>query len=382
MFYRFPILRTIDDVLPHIEGREEFVVAERDFGTVINYVVAKQDTFDMTGPDDLGGAIRRECRGLIFDKEGILISRPFHKFFNIGEREETQEHLIDTTKAHTVMEKMDGSMIRPFLVDGYLRLGTKMGITNISMDAEVWLAQQDPQLKEELGAYCRLGFTPLFEWISPDNKIVLDYSEPKLVLLAFRSNLDGVYVTPTKKFGFDVPDTYGSIFDLASFISTNRKKENREGDIIRFTSGYMVKLKNDWYVRLHKVLDKIRQERNVIDIILNEELDDLLPRLPEDKKVEVKSLEKKFWWAFEKKEQELIKLHSMAVAEYGDDRKGIATVFMPTFVSKDDAPLIFRMLDGKPVRDLLLNQVRKSLSSGTKWDQCSEWLGLKRKEKQ
>ena len=30
MHYTFPEIRTINDVLPHIEGREEFIVAERE----------------------------------------------------------------------------------------------------------------------------------------------------------------------------------------------------------------------------------------------------------------------------------------------------------------------------------------------------------------
>ncbi len=81
MNYCFPEICHINDVLPHIEGRDEFVVAEREGYTVVNYVVAMADTFDMTGPDDLGGAIRRECRGLIFGPDGALMSRPFHKFF-------------------------------------------------------------------------------------------------------------------------------------------------------------------------------------------------------------------------------------------------------------------------------------------------------------
>jgi hypothetical protein len=30
MHYEFPMIRHISDVLPHIEGREEFIVAERE----------------------------------------------------------------------------------------------------------------------------------------------------------------------------------------------------------------------------------------------------------------------------------------------------------------------------------------------------------------
>lgn len=47
MNYTFPEIRHISDVLPHVEGRSEFVVAEREGYTVINYVVAMADTFDM-----------------------------------------------------------------------------------------------------------------------------------------------------------------------------------------------------------------------------------------------------------------------------------------------------------------------------------------------
>lgn len=110
MHYKFPEIRTIADVLPAIEGRSEFIVAEREFGTVINYVVAMADTFKMEGPDDVMGAIRRECRGLIFAPDGTLMSRPFHKFFNVNEKDETQINALDMSQPHVVMEKMDGCL--------------------------------------------------------------------------------------------------------------------------------------------------------------------------------------------------------------------------------------------------------------------------------
>src|SRR6056300_703720 len=209
MHYAFPEIRTIQDVLPHIEGREEFIVAEREGYTVINYVVAMADTFDMTGPYDLGGAMRRECRGLIFDADGNLMSRPFHKFFNVNERAETQTHEIDMSQPHVIMEKMDGSMIRPILVDGYLRLATKMGVTNVAMDAEAWLAAQDPSLKEWLRQCVEDSVTPIFEWVSPFNQIVLAYETADLVYLGTRDNATGAYVMDTSC-PFNTVPRYGS----------------------------------------------------------------------------------------------------------------------------------------------------------------------------
>ena len=55
---------------------------------------------------------RRECRGLIFCAETHkVISRRLHKFFNIGELPETQAELIDITRPHIILEKMDGYLL-------------------------------------------------------------------------------------------------------------------------------------------------------------------------------------------------------------------------------------------------------------------------------
>lgn len=376
MHYRFPVIRHIDDVLPHVEGREEFVVAERDFGTVINYVVATADTFDMTGPDDLGGAVRRECRGLIFDRDGNLMSRPFHKFFNISEREETQSHAVDITQPHVIMEKMDGSMIRPILVDGYLRLATKMGVTNVAMQAEAWLAGQDPSLKEWLRVCVINNITPIFEWVSPFNQIVLAYEEADLVYLGSRCNLTGKYFMEVGN-PFTCVPRYGSVEgNIADYVARQREAEGREGDIIAFDNGHRLKVKNDWYVRIHKTVERIVFDRNIVNLIINEEVDDVVPMLPQVQADRVREFETRFWEAFRRKESELDILYRIAAHDYENDRKRIALEFVPTLKNKVDASFIFRMLDGHNLRELLLQHIEKNISSNTKWDACAEWMGM------
>ena len=85
MRYQFPRIEHINDVLPAIEGREEFIVGERDWGKVINYMVNLVDTFPPVAT--AGGsakmreeqsrlkALRRECRGLLFYPDGRIMSR-------------------------------------------------------------------------------------------------------------------------------------------------------------------------------------------------------------------------------------------------------------------------------------------------------------------
>lgn len=374
MHYEFPHIRHISDVLPHISGREEFIVAERDFGTVINYVVAMADTFNMTGPDDLGGAIRREARGLIFDRDGNLMSRPFHKFFNINERDETQMNVIDMSQPHVVMEKMDGSMIRPILVDGYLRLATKMGVTNVAMDAEAWLAAQDPSLKKWLRRCVEDSVTPLFEWISPFNQIVLAYEEADLVYLGTRCNTSGWYMMDASGNRFNTVPRYGSVEgNISDYIARQRGAEGREGDIIRFADGQMLKIKNDWYVRIHKTVDRIVFDRNIVDLIINEEVDDVLPMLPQVQADRVRDFESRFWAAFKETEAGIAEIYIDATRY--ESRKDVATIFAKT-VDKTVMPFIFRMLDGNDLRELMLDHVRKSISTNTRWDECAKWLGM------
>lgn len=376
MNYTFPMIRHIDDVLPHIEGREEFVVAERDFGTVINYVVAMADTFNMSGPDDLTGAIRRECRGIIFNRDGYLMSRPFHKFFNINEREETQTHVLNISQPHVVMEKMDGSMIRPILVDGHLRLATKMGVTDVAMQAEAWLAAQDPSMAAWMRQCVEDSVTPIFEWVSPFNQIVLAYEEADLVYLGTRDNATGAYVMDTSC-PFTVVPRYGSVDgSITDYITRQREAEGREGDIIRFADDHMVKVKNDWYVRIHKTLERIIFDRNIVNLIINEEVDDVIPMLPQAQADRVRDFEARFWTAFTQKENRLYGLRIATQQTYEDDRKRIALEFISSLEDKADAPFIFRMLDGHDLRELMLDHVRKSVSSNTKWDQTATWLGM------
>lgn len=383
MRYKFPIIRTIDDVLPHIEGRDEFIVAQREGYSVINYVVSMSNTFDMTGPDDLGGAIRRECRGLIFYPDGRLMSRPFHKFFNVNEREETQQHIVelDLKFDHELMEKMDGSMIRPVYVNGCIRLGTKMGVTEVAMAAETYLASR-PDSGEIMNWMLRCvkaGITPIFEFVAPNNQIVIPYEQADLVLLAMRVNETGMYLvdqnsTPA---GITRVPVYGSVQgNLADYISRAREREGREGDIVRFADGHMLKIKNDWYVRIHKTMDRVRFDRHIVELILNEQLDDAIGLLPQVEADRIRKFEADFWDALKRTAHRLEMLVQIARDQYGGDRKRVALELVPVLEHKESAAFIFGSLLGRDMREQIITHVKKYMSSNTRWAECAKWLGM------
>jgi len=372
MNYQFPVIEHIRQVLPHIEERSEFIVKERIFGTVVNYVVARPNSFDMDGPNDLGGAIRRELRGIIFDHHGHITSRPFQKFFNVGERLETLVSNVDLTQEHVILEKADGSMIRPMLFEGALLLGTKMGFTDVGADATKLLT---PELSDWLRDLVDRGKTPLMEYVSPDNKIVVQYRESKLILLAIRDTVTGAYDSLPESCPIEIVKSHGSVSgDANKYLESIRGDEGREGIIIRFPSGHMMKSKNDWYVLLHKTKDRIRFERNICDVIINETLDDLLPILDEDDTKTVLDFQKKFDHLFMSTITRLENVICEAKTRFEGNKKRVALEMIPILRHKEDSPFIFSALDGKDLRTGLISKIKSSVTNIAKYDELMDWM--------
>jgi RNA ligase len=385
MNYKFPFLVDYGPVLSAIKGLDEFVIARRDGYSVINYVVQTPETFSATHDSmivDAAGVYHpkwvylRECRGLIFDGSGKLISRPFHKFFNLNEKEETQINAINFQNIF-IQDKMDGSMIRPVIVNSHLRLATKMGITEVSMQAETWLASRNPEYQEWVYHQYKLGYTPLFEWIGPNNKIVVDYTEEELVLLAIRDNLTGMYLDISEvECPFKICPSYTAPKDIKSFVEEKSKETGCEGYIINFLDGHKLKIKNDWYVRIHKVKDRIRTDRHILSLMLNNELDDLLPFLDNQDLTRVSDYEVKFWKCFQSRFSELVNLSKWAIDQAQGDRKVLATEVIPKLDDPHAARYIFACMDGKSISGMLMDLAKASCSNNKSYEKFCEIIGI------
>lgn len=265
----FPI-RHIDDVLPFVWDRKDFVVADKGDYTVIDYVFAGEDTFDHPA--------RIECRGTKFAPDGSVLARPLHKFMNIGQTPDTQPDKIDFSQPHVIMDKLDGSMIHPALVNGDVVFMTRMGRTDVAQKAERHL----PEVKDFCRGLLLGGATPVFEWTAPENRIVVRYEESALTLLAVRNNVDGTYWPRDVLAETGVPlvahhdPKYNSASD---FLAYARAIQGVEGFVVKFDGGLWVKAKGEDYVLKHKAKDSILQEKNILALVLNGGLDDVLPLL-------------------------------------------------------------------------------------------------------
>ena len=374
----FPAITHINDVKPFIEGREEFRIFEKDWYNVVNYVVAHDESFDCP--------IRTECRGLIFDKSGKLISRPYHKFFNVNEKPHTRMEEIDLNEPHVILEKLDGSMIRPIPCDTGFRLATKAGVTDVAMNAEVFIADK-PEYSKFIEYCLGEGRTPIFEWCSRKNRIVVDYPEDQLILTAIRENFTGKYMPRDEMrlylqfstlFAMRIPlvkAIAGDDTDISKVVDKIREWEDDEGVVIRFDNGHMLKIKADDYVLRHKCKDSLNQEKNVISIIVNDSMDDLIPLLDksESDRERILQFEKDFWEEIYKFNDKLISMFVKGHDQF-PDQKEFAVEFVQKQVPSKYAPFMFKMKNSKEKSlDIILNHIKNNLGTQSKVDSI-RWI--------
>lgn len=390
---KFPVIENINDVLPAIEGRSEFVVAEREGYTVINYMVSFPTTFPDLSEDDPVPAILRECRGLIFDANGKLISRPYAKFFNMNEREETlaSEWALEDTSKYVIMDKLDGSFIRPVRINGVIRLCTKMGLTEQADQAEAFLKAQTEEVQQNYTDFFEAyvdHFTPVFEFCSRKNQVVIDYPEDELVLTGMRKNTTGDLISyrtltnicrafriPLVK-AWNIEEIIGEGVPYCSTRVMDAVKQwfGIEGVVLRYTDGRQVKVKALDYCEKHGAKDALLLEKNLLRFYLEEKLDDYLPLLDDQFRARVdayiadvsKGIESAVWQAES--------THSGIVNMY-DTRKKQA-LYINASVDPLYRPIIFSMLDGKKTtRKIIIEKVLNNTSTANEVDSVRTLIG-------
>lgn len=271
----FPQIRTIADVQPLVSHKKEIKFQTQPNGVTVGcYVFCDNDTFD--------APVALECRGIAFDAAGNICSRPLHKFFNVGEKPWLfPDSLMERSDLAEIHEKIDGSMISTAWVDGRLLWRSKKSfVSEVVKLTETYLTR-NPAFEEFATEVASSGHTATFEFTHPQARIVCDEPEA-LRLLHVRENVTGEYVLLDQnhpihalvvKHGIPRARTFGNL-TLAGALDQLEVKEDFEGYVFQFRDGAMVKAKCAWYRRLHRSITFLR-ERNIAELALNEELDDV-----------------------------------------------------------------------------------------------------------
>lgn len=190
---------------------------------------------------------------------------------------------------------------------------------------------------------------------------------------------------------FDIPlvEAKGTVTDAGSFAEQTRQNEdNIEGFILRFDDGHMLKIKTEKYLRIHRVKDQISNDRRLLDLIINNGIDDVLPNLDEGDRQRVIDYEAKYRRAFENLLSHLTALaidckeKATMSDEFFDngptlDRKMVATILLPdSGLDKKLYGIIFGYIDGKDVGTQLLEWVQKAVSNTKRYNELADLLGL------
>ena len=222
------------------------------------------------------------ARGLITDLEGNVVARPFKKFFNIDEREETKIENLPT-ETPDVYTKYDGSLGILYFDGDKPCIATR---GSFNSEQAVW-ATQWIQTKMVSRSDFLEGYTYLFEIIYPENRIVVDYGGAQtLILLAVINTKDGTEKfypdAEAQRLGFQCAERKS--FDSVQKIveACDQLDSNEEGFVLVYPDGFRVKIKGREYVRLHKLLTEF-SSISIWECLKNgTDLEEMLDRVPDE----------------------------------------------------------------------------------------------------
>jgi len=175
---------------------------------------------------------------------------------------------------------------------------------------------------------------------------------------------------------FDIPvvETHGRFESANALLEFTRPLEGVEGFVITFPDGHSVKAKAEQYLRVHKIKDHIRTERHIASLILNEELDDVLPMLDEADHEKVSEYGHQLKISIDVVVSRIEGLVLIARTLHGGNRKDIALNLVPNLRFKEDARFIFGALDDRDIREGVLEKLRVDAGNTTKYEAAKIWM--------
>jgi T4 RnlA family RNA ligase len=217
-------------------------------------------------------------RSSIWNKDGELISASYKKFFNWGEQPDLTYTPFSVTANGGIMvlDKIDGSTLIISKYKGELIIRTRG-----TFDAKL-MEKNGHEVDIILEKYPQLNNVPeteswVFEWVSPLNKIVLQYDEADIILTNIIQHSDYSY-TKQKELdifahenGFLRPDTfiYSSIKELLEDVA---QWTDKEGVCVYCKGDQEIrKIKSSWYLSIHKLKSELGSIEKLIDFYFESE---------------------------------------------------------------------------------------------------------------
>lgn len=312
---------------------------------------------------DFSDPIVQEARGIIIDLTSLeVVCWPFRKFGNYNE---SYVDTIDWNSAR-VLEKVDGSIVKlwfdktssrwQFSTNGMIRAEKALveNMAGLSYGDVINSAKNVNDIPYER---LNKNYTYIFELVSPQTRIVVQYDAPLLYHLGTRDNLTG------QEFDIDIGIKKPHVYPLnslenciAAAIALNKDNPSsddvdKEGFVVVDKNWHRVKVKSPDYIMMHHVsMMKYMTKKECVRILLyeRERLDIILKKSPDVVPL-VKYYDYKIAELFYNADKMAL-LAKRLFNEYGNDRKAVARI-----IAKHKLAMVgFRSIDtGESGTDVL-----------------------------
>ena len=244
---------------------------------------------------DFTNDLVQESRGIIIDYTvPRVVCWPFRKF---GNWQESYADEIDWSTAR-VQEKIDGSIIKLYYYNGQWNWATNATI-NAADASCMYTSRNFLELIQRAINYKKIDFdalnkdyTYIFELVSPDSKVIIDYGVTKLFHTGTRNNITGEEYADVD-INIEKPHEYPlNSFDAAVKAATELNKLGQgvehEGFVVVDGNWHRIKIKTQEYLNVHHAVNNhVLTKKRCVDYVLDggEALEIIKRDVPEYKHV-------------------------------------------------------------------------------------------------
>ena len=203
----------------------------------------------------------KKCRGLIVDNDNNIVARPMPKFFNYEEFEqEGSLDMIPSNESFEVYDKMDGSLGILYWIGNTPYITTKGSFDSEQGKHATHILHT--KYRDVWGSLNK-KLTYMFEIIYPGDPHIVRYGDIDDIFLLAVFDIENVDVE------YDIKE-YEGIFPLVkkfdgvkdwSRVREDIDGTNREGFVVKFESGFRLKMKYEEFLKLHYLRHNLTRKR-------------------------------------------------------------------------------------------------------------------------
>ena len=243
---------------------------------------------DKTQNDWLWNDATKLCRGLIVDNNYNIIARSYEKFFSIDQIEDSGcDILPPTDESYEISHKKDGFLGIMYFINNEPFISTRG-----SFESDMAIRATQILKTKYKDVVWNPDYSYIFEIIYPNVILTIDYGYEDLVLHGIFDNRTGEEVRLSDYYDFnylydmnvsmELPVETGDNFKGIEDFYRRFKYNNDEGYVIRFESGYRVKVKFDEYKELSRAKRAFAGDgtKRLYELCRDDKIEDILIKLP------------------------------------------------------------------------------------------------------